>query len=325
MVVNNQNLNVIKCGGIKIVGSEFSLAPRRQLIHADPVLETQIFVNYKNTGMSSYDFETSLRIILQIIVQNSPGSIKRVKICEVISKFGEKLTTDVREILTKEPMLEVEYFSLPPEKLENEFDVLLITEAVVTNFYGQSFFPHLSQEGFVIYVGDFGYIQKYNHEIIFESVSDYNKIYLLRKKQNVFSTKYAVVNVSNLEYNWLEEIKILAENCDCKVVFLVSRSDENSGLVGLTKCLLTEPSNTSFRCVILDHGTDFSIDNNFYHVQLSKNLIFNVLRKNEWGTFVHLPLGDVEKRQVSNASVSLPTLGDLSTITWIERPSRPFK
>lgn len=325
MLINNRNLNIIKCGGIEIIGSQFTLAPKRQQVHADPVLEKHVFVNYMNNLTNVYDFKTSLSIASQIIIQNLPGFIKRLTICEVISKLDQKLISEVKEILTKESMLEVEYFSLTPEKLQNTFDVLLITEAVVQEFNGKSFLSYLSPEGFVIYVGDFEYIKKYNPEVIFKSRCDNDNIWVLRTKQDVLSNPYAVVNVSNYEYGWLEKIKALAENGEAKGVFLMSQDEETTGLFGLTKCLLTEPSNLSFRCIILDQATDFSINNNLYTDQLNKNLMFNVLRNNAWGTFVHLPLEVIEKKEVLNASATLPTIGDLSTITWIEKSPWPFK
>lgn len=223
-------------------------------------------------------------------------------------------------------MMEAEIFSEKPEQLENKFDVLLVTEALLTEFDNISLTPYLAPDGFVVYKGDFSKIEKYNFEIIFQSVSDEDCVYLLRPTQDVLSKKSAVIKVSNNDFDWLEKIKIFAESEEPRVVFLVSQGEETTGLYGLMRCLITEPSNVTFRCVITDkEAEEFSIGKSIYQDQMSKNLTMNILKRDHWGTFVHIPVGTISPKEVSDASITLTTTGDLSTFTWIERPSYHFK
>lgn len=325
VVTNNKDLNVIKCGGIEIINPEFSHAPRRQ-IQLEPILEEQVFVKFNNNQMGCYDFNVSLTIATQIILQNLSGMIKRLKICEVLSGLEENLTSKVKEILNTQSLVDVEYFTQQPDKLENKFDVLLITKSVVKEINEATFLSCLDSNGFVMYSGDLKEMEKYNLELVFHSESKSDKIYLLRKKKEIFSNECAVINVYNYQYDWLETIKKFVRSADYKEVFLVSQGEETTGLIGLTKCLLTETSNISFKCVITDQKTEiFSLDSDFYQTQLSKNLNFNVLKNNEWGTYVHIPIGNIEKKDVPHASIGLTTIGDLSTMTWIERSANYFK
>lgn len=325
VVTNNKDMNIIKCGGIEITDHEFSRAPRRQ-VQLEPILEEQVFVKFKNNQDKYCDFKISLTIATQIILQNLPGIIKRLKICEVQSSDDENLTSKVKEILKTQSFVDAEYFTIQPDQMDNNFDVLLITESVLANMNNAKFWSCLNTNSFVIYSGKLEKIEQLNLEIVFQSESRSDKIYLMRNKQDIFSAKSAVIHVYNFNYDWLEKVKNFAGNGGYEVVYLVSQGEETTGLIGLTKCLLTEPCKVSFRCVITERGSEkFSLDSGFYQNQLLKNLTFNVLKNNEWGTFVHIPIGSSEKKEVSHASVGLTTIGDLSTLTWVERPSNYFK
>lgn len=323
IVTSNRELNIIKSGAIEIVNPEFSHAPRRQ-VQLEPILEEQVFVKFENQETNSHDFNISLKIAIQIILQNLPGVIKRLKICEVQTSVEKNLTSKVKEIFNTQPVVDIEYLTLQIDQVDSSFDVLLIDESVLGQRNVAKMLSFLDSDSFLIYLGNFKEIAQYDLDILFHFASSLDGTYLLRKKQEM--NNCAVINIHNFEFDWLEKIKNFVSSSNYKVVYLVSQGEETSGLIGLMKCLLTEPSNVSFRCVMTDHSSKiFSLDDGFYAAQLKKNLAFNVLRNNQWGTFVHLPFDNIGKREVSHASVGLKTIGDLSTLTWIERSPNYFK
>lgn len=219
-------------------------------------------------------------------------------------------------------MTEPIFYSMEPNKLQDMFDVLILTESIISES-SSLFSSYLTNDGFIIYSGNYQKIEKYYFDIIFQSISDQDSVFLLRKPQDISLKQYAVINISNHNFSWLEKIKALSESEDRKIILLISQGEENTGLFGLMKCLLTEPSNVSFRSMITDCRENFSLD--IYKDQLKKNLTFNVLREKNWGTFVHVPIEEIPQKEVANASITLTTIGDLTSIKWIERPSCLFK
>lgn len=73
-----------------------------------------------------------------------------------------------------------------------------------------------------------------------------------------------------------------------------------SGVMCLANCLNKEPISCKVRVIISDK--DFVINNYVHENQIKKNLIFNIAKDNEWGTYVFLPLENENKRVVTNAT-----------------------
>ncbi len=66
----------------------------------------------------------------------------------------------------------------------------------------------------------------------------------------------------------------------------------------------------------------FSIDDNFYKTQLSKDLVFNVYHDGKWGMYFNLPLERVINITTPYAAVNSLSIGDLSNLRWLEeRPN----
>jgi hypothetical protein len=80
-----------------------------------------------------------------------------------------------------------------------------------------------------------------------------------------------------------------------------------------------------FRCIfILDTSAPaFDIDIPLYYQQLNKNLVMNVYSNGQWGSYRHLPLHNGSTVTVPHAFVNTTTLGDLSSLKWVEGNLQP--
>ncbi|KAG5889542.1 hypothetical protein JTB14_024951 [Gonioctena quinquepunctata] len=323
-IVNRQDLNIIKSGGIEIVGVESSRAPRRQMVQAEPHLETCDFIYYENCKENEFNFESSLRIALEIVIQNTTGWFKELNVCELASDdSNEQLRENIKRILKGTALTLCNFSTTEPNALDKKFDVIVVTKNSNTNL--ERLAEHLTSNGFILYKGEFTEAENSTIQVVFQATASDDSVFLLRPKCE-FPSNYAVVNVRNTDFDWLDRLKDLAKSQENKVVYLFSQGEETSGIIGLIKCLLAEPSTVKYRAIFVDQETDtFSTDDEFYRDQLKKDLAFNILKKNSWGTIVNLPLADIEEKEVENASIYVSTVGDLSTIQWMERPVSPIK
>ncbi|CAG9854644.1 unnamed protein product [Phyllotreta striolata] len=317
----NQDLGIFKSGGIEFVCMDTILAPRKQNTQAPPLLETYDLIYYETSVKNQYDFQAAIRIALQIVIQNYPGMTKELNICEVTADdINENLNKTIKSILDLQPFMEVTYASKAANEIKTKFDVIVINDKIISNVNVATLAQRLTDTGFLLYKGKYEKISSNSLQIIFQSVADEESLYLLRPQCDV-PKNYDILHISNTNFAWVEKLKVLAKRVDSHTVYLVSQDEDISGIVGFMKCLLVEPTKQQFRAVFIDQKTEeFSPNSELYRDQLKKNLTFNVLKDNNWGTYVHLPLRDIEDRKVGNAAVNISVIGDLSTITWIERP-----
>nr|XP_023019448.1 fatty acid synthase-like [Leptinotarsa decemlineata] len=321
-VTYDHDLNIIKSGGVEFIGVETSKAPLRQSSHSDPLLETCEFIHY-DSPENEYDLDKSLNIALEIISQNTTGLIKQIKICEVAPSDTDELHKKLAEKINRLILAEVDTCKCEPHEINSEYDVIALSNEVDIKL--ESLAEHLTTTGFILYKGSYREDQTSTLQIIFRSTAGEDGLFLLRPRFE-FPANYAVVNIRNSDFDWLDKLKALLKTEEGKVVYLFSQGEEMNGIMGLMKCLLAEPSLLTFRAIFVDQETDtFSIDDDFYREQLKKNLTFNILRNNDWGTVVHLPLLQVEQKPVGNAALGISSVGDLSTLNWEERPLSSIK
>lgn len=85
-----------------------------------------------------------------------------------------------------------------------------------------------------------------------------------------------------------------------------------------------------FRCVFIQDAKvpAFSSTAPLFASQLKNDLVMNVLRGGNWGSFRHLPLDnqtDETALQVEHAYINTLTRGDLASLRWIEGPLSFYK
>ncbi|XP_064478735.1 fatty acid synthase-like [Ornithodoros turicata] len=162
-------------------------------------------------------------------------------------------------------------------------------------------------------------------------------VFLLRKTAPNKSAKdQLVIRVKSDDYaSWVDQLKEAAVEYQSKPagqnIWLVAEDAGNSGVVGLVNCLRQEIGGGHIRCVfdgsLKSPGKlpSFDLNSAFYKDVLEKDLVMNIYRDGQWGSFRHLTLkskGAAEKPVIESEHVFLnvQTRGDLSSLQWYESP-----
>lgn len=66
------------------------------------------------------------------------------------------------------------------------------------------------------------------------------------------------------------------------------------------------------------------MDSQDFATLMKKDLVMNVFRDGQWGSFRHLPLTTGQMLPVEHAYVNVLTRGDLSSLRWVESPLKFF-
>lgn len=161
--------------------------------------------------------------------------------------------------------------------------------------------------------------------------------FLLRKTAANKSAKdQLVIRVKNGDYaSWVDRLKTAVVEYQNKPaghnVWLVAEDAGNSGIVGLVNCLRQEIGGGHIRCVfdasLKSSGKlpGFDLTNAFYRDVLEKDLVMNVFRDGQWGSYRHFTLksrGTADKpiAECEHAFLNVQTRGDLSSLRWYESP-----
>lgn len=309
-------MNIIKCVGLEIYGLVLTKSSTKQIDQKEPLLQTQNFVVYrKQNPYNNFSLQTSLEISLEMILQNCHGTNRRISICEVAKEECKSdLTSYVSEILSRKPYVSPSYSKSNYTKINGKYDVILI-QGLIDN----SLVENLTEDGFIIYKRSVvDKERKILIDIVFHSNTTTDDLFLLRKPVQICKEQIVFVNVSKDNFKWLEDVKGHMKDENAKVVYLVSQSETNSGIIGLTNCLNKEPSSCKFKFILSKEK--ISLDDDLYNNQLRKNLVFNIFRDGNWGTYVYLPMEKIAERHVNNAAVHIRTVGDLGSLVWVQSP-----
>lgn len=298
-------------------GVVLTKSPKRQNVQS-PLLETMQFIPYEYNSDKPVSLERSMRIALEIILQNCTGLLRQLDISVVNDEYSNgELVNLTKEILSGKPFTVTNFIQTDFQNIEEKFDVILL-DGTLDNL----FFQFLKDDGFIIFRGlcTHTYTNDCPLEIIFSTQIDNSHLFLLRKcPEN--SHNRLVVNIKHNGFQWLDTLKDHIEKASSNIIYLVSGQDEMNGLTGLINCLNKEGTGCKFRVVITDDELSFGkgIFKNFKK-QLKKDLVFNILNEGEWGTYVYLPLEEIGTKLVADATVDIAAIGNLSSLTWKQAP-----
>ncbi|KAM4715440.1 fatty acid synthase isoform 2-T2 [Anableps anableps] len=140
------------------------------------------------------------------------------------------------------------------------------------------------------------------------------------RKQSVY------LPVDSTDFLWVEKLKaILAESLDHRVWLTASQA--HSGIVGMVNCLLQEPGGHRIRCMFVSNLNGSSAAPSLQPGQTSMDsvlegdLVMNVFRDGQWGTFRHQLIShDLKEELTESAFINVLTRGDLSSLRWIASP-----
>lgn len=158
---------------------------------------------------------------------------------------------------------------------------------------------------------------------------------LLRKTlaTTIEAAKQEVIRVKNAGYDWVEPLKTKVAEYESRPagenVWLLAEDATVSGVVGLTNCLRQE-TGSHVRCIFnasvkaSNKIADFSPSNPAYKEILEKDLVMNVYRDGQWGSYRHVVTqsAGAPKTTTPYAFLNVQTRGDLSSLQWYESPLR---
>nr|XP_025034359.1 fatty acid synthase [Pelodiscus sinensis] len=138
--------------------------------------------------------------------------------------------------------------------------------------------------------------------------------------------------VDETHYKWVESLKVILADTSEQPVWLTATSCGHSGVVGMVNCLRQEPRGHRIRCLFVSnlHSSSSVPPTSPSAMEMQKilqgDLVMNVYRDGEWGSFKHFLLQQAQPQEMTDyAYVNVLTRGDLSSLRWIASPLRHFR
>ncbi|GBP45810.1 Fatty acid synthase [Eumeta japonica] len=332
------HVEVIRSGGVEIRGLHATPIPKR-LPLGIPVLEKNVFIpNYGTTPMKMNDL---VRVNLHLLLENvQMFKLKSIELVDEAYKENniQPIIEEVAEVLGDIPLMQCELLVITEEKLELPSRVTVENKKISgeTNtalFIGANLLkrPEILEQA----LGTLrdkcfimsretekpevrNYKDKYDIITIQQTETEY--IVMFRKKAGSKPSKFIKIVTGDDTFAWIDTVKEKIKEGE-KVV-LYSQNEELNGLLGLINCLRREPGGEIFYGLLIadPSAPEFNPDIELYEEQLDKDLALNVLQDGQWGTYRHLLLGDLNTVEANHAFVNTLTIGDLSSMTWLEGP-----
>ena len=150
------------------------------------------------------------------------------------------------------------------------------------------------------------------------------KLVLLRKKSA--STTQNIYFQMNDDFNeWLPSLKMLLNSRKShQKLIIYSETSHASGIDGFVNCLRKEPGLHNTCCVAILDGHNnvpkFDPDLDVYKKQLQKNLLTNIFKNNQWGSYRRDWLVDHRNKLVNSLHSWANTLirTNVSSLQWIQ-------
>ncbi|KAL3270572.1 hypothetical protein HHI36_021109 [Cryptolaemus montrouzieri] len=331
----SKEAGIIRCGGIEIRGLLASSIPRRRQ-RGTPVLEKYVFI----PNETELSIKESLRVNMQIGLENLHGiKMKIVEVIDEVKEGVEPLGPMIFDVFADLPLIQTNISVFCKEKLElanvtvedkelrTESDCNLIvgTKVLQNAVMLQQSFSALKEKAFILSREDLDFdpakIEKSDqlalNILTIHQVGTEKLVYFRKALED---KEYAVINVSDKdeEFSWLPSLQS-AIKTDTHVI-LYAQNEELSGLLGLFNCVRREPGGMNARCFLIfgDDAPPFDLKLPFYDDQLKKNMVVNIYKHGEWGTYRHLLLKEMEEVESEHFFINPTTRGDLSSLKWIE-------
>ncbi|KAH9640519.1 hypothetical protein HF086_001568 [Spodoptera exigua] len=340
------DVDVIRAGGVEVRGLHATPITKRLPLGV-PVLEKNEFV--PNYGKSKMKIEDILRANIQLVLENiQTYKVKSIELCDEEYKKNDlkPILENIGDMLGDLPLVQAELLLISEEpvempsnitvenkKLSGESNTILFIGA---NLLGrpeilQQAVSTLRDKAFIISrekerPNPKDYSDKYDIVTIQDTGFEY--IVLLRKRVGARPAKFVRILASDDTFAWIDKVK--EELKEGQKVVLYTQDEHINGLLGLVNCLRKEPGGEIVYGLLISDPSapPFNPDLEFYEEQLDKDLALNVYQDGQWGTYRHLLLGDLETVRANHAYVNTLTIGDLSSLRWVEgaiRDNHVFK
>ncbi|KAJ3652395.1 hypothetical protein Zmor_018364 [Zophobas morio] len=328
----NEDSNMIKSGGIEILGLQLKSIPKKKT-ELEQVLEKHVFI----PNNSFLELEQAVRINTQIILENNlKDNLKAVEIInEQTNRDTEPVLVFVKKALKHFPLVDSDLTissKVSPNKTPGiKFEPVILTpHSNILLYIGskllqqpntlKQLFTPLTQNGFILTREDVDVkVQDATNDI--EILTDYTtpneRIILLRKKEDIFVPKFIEISSNNFE--WLPELQ-KSLNLQQNIITFASNRDPE-GILGLINCIRKETNGSSVKCFfMIDDAPEFYPQHPFYSKQISKNLAVNIYKDKSWGTYRNLLLEERPKIKCEHSYAHFKTGGGISSFEWIEGP-----
>ncbi|XP_045521971.1 fatty acid synthase-like [Pieris brassicae] len=334
------DVDVVRAGGVEVRGLHASPISRKIPLGV-PVLEKNIFVpNFAKTKMMIEDI---LRANIQLILENiQTFKVKSIEFVDEEYKTNgyEPIMDKVSDVLEDLPLIQPELLLISEDTIEMPSHIVVENKKVAGEsntvlFIGANLLnrPEVLQQAistlrdkcFIISretqrPNPKDHAEKYDIITIQDTGVEY--LVLFRKRVGAKPAKFIHVKTADQSYAWIEHVK--EELKSGQKIVIYNQDEPLNGLLGLVNCLRREPGGeVVYGLLIADPAAPtFNPDLEFYEEQLDKDLAINIYQDGQWGSYRHLLLGDLETVTASHGFVNTITIGDLSSLRWLEGPIR---
>ncbi|KAF5298541.1 hypothetical protein FQR65_LT19602 [Abscondita terminalis] len=298
----NKSSSTVNAPGVEMRNLKLSYIKKR--LEKNPVLETYKFVPFK----TELSLENSVRFLL---VDSYTKNDQIQLLCPIIEKAlkNEYRVKSTLSIFSNESYedLNIDVVKKNLEQLPNDVNLVIVSNG--------SKRPQIISEIMRNRINCFVLSRE---SIGFETLSDVVSIHRTNQESLVLSRESCIfdrkiVNVGS-DLDWLNQLQSSLTNNE--KVLLVSQNDATSGILGLVNCLKQEAGD-DVACMFLPRSNKkFDINDKFFKNQLRKNLLVNVFKDDQWGSYKHLAFDVSPKKCFHAISVSNGT--DLSHVEYVE-------
>nr|XP_022917895.1 fatty acid synthase-like [Onthophagus taurus] len=283
--------DIITSGAIEIIGLKGAVIPKKE--NMEPVIEINKFVPFH--GKLKHD--EAVKCIVEIILENTTSQLQTVKSIEVVTE-NEILTPVVKAVLDKTPLLkdDLKVLTMHDINSKEDLDCLIFIGNNITKdtqLLNKALQATRNTPGFIISKENEMSPSNPRIQIISSYQTEFNYLLLIKE-----SSKYiepVLLNISSIDdFSWIQILQSYQEVTSKRIV-LYSEKNPHTGLLGLVKTLLKEPSVKNISAVIImDDVPIFNVKDYFYKSQLELNLTINVLKNGKWGSYRHLFLPEID-------------------------------
>ncbi|KAM3963796.1 fatty acid synthase-like [Aphomia sociella] len=337
------DVDVIRSGGVEIRGLHATPIPKRVPLGV-PVLEKNQFI--ANFGKNKMKIEDCLRANIQLVLENiQTFKVKTIEFADEEYKNDslQPMIELIGDLLGDLPLVQAELLLISEEPIEMPSTITvenkkISTESNAVLFVGANLLKRdtvLSQAAGTLRDKCFiisrekdrpnpkEHSDKYDIITVQDIGTEY--IVLLRKRVGARPAKFVKIETTDESFPWVEKVK--EELKEGQKVVLYTQDEPINGLLGLVNCLRREPGGEIVSGFLISDPSapKFNPDLEFYEEQLDKDLAINVYQNGQWGTYRHLLLGDLDNIRVDHGFVNTLTIGDLSSMRWIQGPLRQDK
>ncbi|XP_060517485.1 fatty acid synthase-like isoform X2 [Cylas formicarius] len=320
---------LIKSGGVEIRGVRLRSVPSRTVQSQKSILQKYSFVSH----FAHLCRTQAVLVTLQIVIENSENI--RPLVAVEITLTDDDNDVDLKSIrelicnlLVDQRGIQPDVIVLSEKKLNAKMALkknstqnynlvfgseilskFQILQPVLKLFNQNVFFISRERLEFDKSSCDAQYV-----DIIASFKTELENLVLFRKSTT--ADPVAVIELSNIrQFEWSPKLeKTLKKDGN---LLLYSQNDV-VGVIGLTKYLRHNYSGQNIRCVCVV-GTKLHHNQALVLEQLQKNLVINVYKNDQWGTYRYLNL-DSSHTASEHCYMEQLQRGDLNSMCWIEGP-----